>query len=131
LPRDTRINRLRATLLDQIVPGPWPPGRPDHSGPSRRPTDLGHPDQGDLFHEFGIEIKDGVIFFRPQDKETLPAPDSGITSHRNIDIIARDTVEEKVLALQESKREIADAIIREDNSLLSSLAPDDLALLLD
>jgi len=46
-------------------------------------------------------------------------------------IIARDTVEEKVLALQESKREIADAIIREDNSLLSSLAPDDLALLLD
>lgn len=46
-------------------------------------------------------------------------------------IIARDTVEEKVLALQESKREIADAIIREDNSLLSSLAPEDLALLLD
>ncbi|MBN2337157.1 MAG: DEAD/DEAH box helicase, partial [Acidobacteria bacterium] len=46
-------------------------------------------------------------------------------------IIARDTVEEKVLALQESKREIADAIIREDNSLLASLAPEDLALLLD
>jgi superfamily II DNA or RNA helicase len=46
-------------------------------------------------------------------------------------IIARDTVEEKVLALQESKREIADAIIREDNSLLASLDPEDLALLLD
>ncbi len=45
-------------------------------------------------------------------------------------LIAKDTVEEKVLALQETKREIADAIITQDNSLIGGLSTDDLALLL-
>ncbi len=45
-------------------------------------------------------------------------------------LIARDTVEEKVLELQENKREIADAIINQDNSLLRNLSPEDLAILL-
>lgn len=45
-------------------------------------------------------------------------------------LIAKDTVEEKVLELQETKREIADAIINEDNSLLGDLRPEDLAVLL-
>jgi SNF2 family DNA or RNA helicase len=45
-------------------------------------------------------------------------------------LIARDTVEEKVLALQESKRELADAIINADNSLIRGLGRDDLELLL-
>jgi superfamily II DNA or RNA helicase len=45
-------------------------------------------------------------------------------------LIAKDTVEEKVLALQESKREIADAIINQDNSMLRNLRPEDLAILL-
>ena len=45
-------------------------------------------------------------------------------------IIAKDTIEEKVLALQANKREIADAIITQDNSLLRNLSSDDLALLL-
>jgi superfamily II DNA or RNA helicase len=45
-------------------------------------------------------------------------------------LIAKDTVEEKVLALQEKKRELADSIIGEDNSLIRSLTRDDLALLL-
>jgi SNF2 family DNA or RNA helicase len=45
-------------------------------------------------------------------------------------LIARDTVEEKILALQESKRELADAIINEQNSLIRTLTRDDLELLL-
>ena len=45
-------------------------------------------------------------------------------------LIARDTVEEKVLALQQSKRSLADAIINGDNSLLRSIDRQDLQLLL-
>jgi superfamily II DNA or RNA helicase len=45
-------------------------------------------------------------------------------------LIARGTVEEKVLELQNSKRELADAIINADNSLIRSLAREDLELLL-
>jgi superfamily II DNA or RNA helicase len=45
-------------------------------------------------------------------------------------LIARDTVEEKVLALQKSKRDLADAIINADNSVIASLGRDDLELLL-
>ncbi len=46
-------------------------------------------------------------------------------------LIAKDTVEEKVLELQQTKRDIADAIIDQDNSLLSNLSTEDLAVLLD
>jgi hypothetical protein len=46
-------------------------------------------------------------------------------------LIAKDTVEDKVLELQQTKREIADAIINQDNSLLRNLSPEDLAVLLD
>jgi len=46
-------------------------------------------------------------------------------------LIAKDTVEEKVLALQNTKREIAEAIINQDNSLLRNLSRDDLSILLD
>lgn len=45
-------------------------------------------------------------------------------------LIARDTVEEKVLQLQESKRGLADAILGEENSLIRNLAPEDIELLL-
>jgi len=45
-------------------------------------------------------------------------------------IIARDTVEEKVLELQKSKRDLADAIITADNSVMRNLTRDDLELLL-
>lgn len=45
-------------------------------------------------------------------------------------IIARDTVEEKVLQLQETKRNLADAIITADNSILRSIQREDLELLL-
>jgi hypothetical protein len=45
-------------------------------------------------------------------------------------LIARDTVEEKVLQLQESKRNLADAILGEENSLIRDLAPEDIHLLL-
>jgi superfamily II DNA or RNA helicase len=45
-------------------------------------------------------------------------------------IIARDTVEEKVLALQNTKRDLADAIINADNSLIRNLSREDLELLL-
>ena len=45
-------------------------------------------------------------------------------------LIARDTVEEKVLQLQNTKRDLADAIINADNSLIRNLGRDDLELLL-
>ena len=45
-------------------------------------------------------------------------------------LIAKDTVEEKVLQLQQTKRDLADAIISEDNAILSNLTSDDLAILL-
>jgi SNF2 family DNA or RNA helicase len=45
-------------------------------------------------------------------------------------IIARDTVEEKVLELQKTKRDLADAIISADNSLIHNLTREDLELLL-
>jgi SNF2 family DNA or RNA helicase len=45
-------------------------------------------------------------------------------------LIARDTVEEKVLALQATKRELADAIINADNNLISNITTEDLKLLL-
>ena len=45
-------------------------------------------------------------------------------------LIAKDTVEEKVLKLQQSKRELADAIINADNALISKLGREDLEMLL-
>jgi len=45
-------------------------------------------------------------------------------------LIARDTVEEKVLELQQTKRDLADAIINADNSLIRNLAKEDLELLM-
>src|SRR5206468_10736558 len=45
-------------------------------------------------------------------------------------LIARDTVEEKILELQKSKQELADAIITSDNSVLASLSRENLELLL-
>jgi superfamily II DNA or RNA helicase len=45
-------------------------------------------------------------------------------------LIARDTVEEKVLELQKSKRDLAGAIISADNSMLHNLTREDLELLL-
>jgi superfamily II DNA or RNA helicase len=45
-------------------------------------------------------------------------------------LIARDTVEEKVLELQNTKRELADAIVGADNSLIRNLGKEDLELLL-
>ena len=45
-------------------------------------------------------------------------------------LIARHTVEEKVLELQNTKRALADAIINADNSLIRSLGREDLELLL-
>jgi SNF2 family DNA or RNA helicase len=45
-------------------------------------------------------------------------------------LICSDTVEEKIVALQTSKRELADAIISQDKSLISDLTADDLQALL-
>ncbi len=53
--------------------------------------------------------------------------DKSIIAYR---IITRDTVEAKILELQKSKRDLADAIITEANSLIQNLTRDDLALLL-
>jgi len=45
-------------------------------------------------------------------------------------LVARDTIEEKILQLQQNKRALADAIIGEENSILRQLTPEDLDLLL-
>lgn len=45
-------------------------------------------------------------------------------------LISRDTVEEKVLELQSTKRELADAIINADNSVIRNITGEDLRLLL-
>ena len=45
-------------------------------------------------------------------------------------VIARDTVEEKILELQRTKRALADAIISADHSLVGSLTAEDLERLL-
>jgi superfamily II DNA or RNA helicase len=45
-------------------------------------------------------------------------------------LIAKGTVEEKVLQLQQTKRDLADAIISEDNAVLTNLTAEDLAVLL-
>lgn len=45
-------------------------------------------------------------------------------------LIARDTVEEKILALQDKKRELADSIVRADAGVIGNLTPEDVELLL-
>ena len=45
-------------------------------------------------------------------------------------LICQDTVEDKILALQETKRNLADAIVSADKSLMRSLTTDDLEMLL-
>jgi SNF2 family DNA or RNA helicase len=45
-------------------------------------------------------------------------------------LIARDTVEEKVLELQKTKRDLAAAIIGAENSMIRDLRSEDLELLL-
>ena len=45
-------------------------------------------------------------------------------------LITRDTVEEKVLELQSTKRELADAIINADNNVIRNITGEDLRLLL-
>ncbi|MGI9332571.1 MAG: SNF2-related protein [Gammaproteobacteria bacterium] len=46
-------------------------------------------------------------------------------------LIARDTVEEKIVELKQKKQELADAVITADESLIRSLTREDLALLLE
>lgn len=45
-------------------------------------------------------------------------------------LIARDTVEEKILELQKTKRDLADAIISADNSIIGNLGREELEMLL-
>jgi hypothetical protein len=45
-------------------------------------------------------------------------------------LVARDTVEEKILELQKTKRDLADAVIQADQSLISGLSREDLEMLL-
>ena len=45
-------------------------------------------------------------------------------------LIARDTVEEKIVALQDRKRELAESIVRADESMVSSLTAEDVEMLL-
>ena len=45
-------------------------------------------------------------------------------------LVAGDTVEEKILELQRAKRDLADAVIQADGSLLAGLSREDLEMLL-
>jgi SNF2 family DNA or RNA helicase len=49
---------------------------------------------------------------------------------RPVALIAKDTVEEKILELQGTKRALADAIVQADESLMAKLSREDLELLL-
>ncbi|MFN0137282.1 MAG: SNF2-related protein [Phycisphaerae bacterium] len=53
--------------------------------------------------------------------------DKSVIAYR---LIARDTVEQRILDLQASKRQLADAIVSADESVIKSLTRDDLAALL-
>jgi len=44
-------------------------------------------------------------------------------------LIARDTVEEKIVALQDRKRELAESIVRADDGVVASLTAEDVELL--
>ena len=46
-------------------------------------------------------------------------------------VICRDTVEEKIVELQQSKRDLADSIIQADESMLRTLTAEDIKLLLE
>jgi SNF2 family DNA or RNA helicase len=46
-------------------------------------------------------------------------------------LIAKDTVEEKIIQLQQQKRALAEAIITADDRLLANLTADDLRMLLE
>ena len=54
-------------------------------------------------------------------------PDAGVTSYK---LIARDTVEEKILNLQKRKREMASAMLETEEPLMTGLTTADLAELL-
>jgi len=45
-------------------------------------------------------------------------------------IVARDTIEERILELQQSKRDLAEAILGEDNAIIANLRAEDLDFLL-
>ncbi|MEX2607091.1 MAG: DEAD/DEAH box helicase [Kiritimatiellia bacterium] len=45
-------------------------------------------------------------------------------------IVSKDTIEDKILQLQDKKRDLAEAILTRNNSLLSALQPEDLEFLL-
>ena len=45
-------------------------------------------------------------------------------------LVAHDTIEDKIIELQQSKRELADAILGEDQGILSKIGAEELALLL-
>jgi SNF2 family DNA or RNA helicase len=45
-------------------------------------------------------------------------------------LLAADTVEDKIVELQQTKRDLADAIVRADTGLLRTLKPEDLEVLL-
>jgi SNF2 family DNA or RNA helicase len=44
--------------------------------------------------------------------------------------VAKNTIEERILELQQSKRDLADAILNEDNATLATLRKEDLDYLL-
>ena len=45
-------------------------------------------------------------------------------------LVAKNTIEERILELQQSKRDLADAILSEDNATLATLRKEDLDYLL-
>ena len=53
---------------------------------------------------------------------------SQVTVYR---IIVKDSIEEKILALQEAKRDLADAILTGENASLASLSNEELMALLE
>ena len=64
---------------------------------------------------------------RPSTAPTASARRDTVFAYR---LIARDTVEQKIVDLQQKKRDLADAILGADNRMIAKLTRDDLQFLL-
>jgi SNF2 family DNA or RNA helicase len=74
-----------------------------------------------------VDVKDReVVHFGLVDRAHRIGQDRHVFAYR---LIAKDTVEEKVLELQQSKRQLADAIISGSNRLVRDLTREDVELL--